>query len=65
MDAQKPKLDASMLGFGLGLDFVNNVIRKHHGSIKRNFPLKGIAVVTLTLPCKTSEFATEKIKNSY
>lgn len=47
----------SMPGFGLGLDFVENVIQKHHGTIERSIPAHGIATVTITLPCE--------ITNSY
>jgi CHASE2 domain-containing sensor protein/nitrogen-specific signal transduction histidine kinase len=42
----------SMPGFGLGLDFVDNVIQKHHGSIERAIPAHGRADVTVTLPCE-------------
>ncbi|PUE58443.1 hypothetical protein B9Z44_01820 [Limnohabitans curvus] len=43
-----------MLGFGLGLDFVDNVIHKHHGVIARNIPNNGVATVQVTLPCEIS-----------
>ena len=42
----------SMPGFGLGLDFVDNVVQKHHGTIERTIPTHGIATVTITLPCE-------------
>ena len=45
----------SMRGFGLGLDFVDNVIQKHHGTIKREIPSTGIATVTIALPCEIEE----------
>jgi signal transduction histidine kinase len=44
-----------MRGFGLGLDFVDNVIQKHHGTIKREIPSTGIATVTIALPCEIEE----------
>ena len=47
-----------MLGFGLGLDFVDNVIRKHQGVIARNIPKTGVATVRITLPCEISPEAT-------
>lgn len=47
-----PDLTPSMPGFGLGLDFVDNVIDKHHGSIDRHIPANGLATVTITLPCE-------------
>jgi CHASE2 domain-containing sensor protein/nitrogen-specific signal transduction histidine kinase len=45
----------SMPGFGLGLDFVDNVIHKHYGSIERSIPASGIATVKITLPCEISK----------
>ena len=47
-----PELTPSMPGFGLGLDFVDNVIDKHHGTIDRQIPANGVATVTITLPCE-------------
>lgn len=44
----------SMPGFGLGLDFVDTVIRKHHGTIVRNIPASGAAYVQMSFPCETS-----------
>jgi len=41
----------SMPGFGLGLDFVDTVIQKHHGHISREIPTQGTATVQITLPC--------------
>ena len=41
----------SMPGFGLGLDFVDTVIQKHHGHISREIPTQGTAIVRITLPC--------------
>jgi signal transduction histidine kinase len=52
-DAQNSShLIPSMPGFGLGLDFVDNVIQKHYGTIERRIPTHGIATVTITLPCE-------------
>lgn len=48
---QSLDLTPSMPGFGLGLDFVDTVIRKHQGTIERHIPASGIATVTITLPC--------------
>jgi signal transduction histidine kinase len=48
---QSLDLTPSMPGFGLGLDFVDTVIRKHQGTIERYIPPSGIATVTITLPC--------------
>lgn len=42
----------SMQGFGLGLDFINNVIQRHHGDIEKTIPTSGIATVRITLPCQ-------------
>ncbi len=44
----------SMPGFGLGLDFVDTVIRKHQGKITRHIPKSGKATVLITLPCTTA-----------
>lgn len=41
----------SIEGFGIGLNFVENVLRKHFGTIQRHIPKTGIATVTLRLPC--------------
>lgn len=41
----------SMPGFGLGLDFVDTVIQKHHGHISREIPTQGTANVRISLPC--------------
>ena len=42
----------SMPGFGLGLDFVDTVIRKHDGKLLRNIPEKqGTARIHIELPC--------------
>jgi signal transduction histidine kinase len=41
----------SMPGFGLGLDFVDTVIQKHHGHISREIPAQGTATVRISLPC--------------
>lgn len=43
----------SMPGFGLGLDFVDTVIRKHQGKITRHIPKSGKATLLITLPCTT------------
>jgi CHASE2 domain-containing sensor protein/signal transduction histidine kinase len=40
----------SMPGFGLGLDFVDTVIRKHQGSITREIPQHGMATIQISLP---------------
>ena len=45
---------STMPGFGIGLDFVENVIHKHQGHIVRHIPDHGIATVQLTLPCEIS-----------
>ena len=50
-----------MLGFGLGLDFVDNVIHKHQGVIARNIPENGIATVQITLPCEISSSHTQHL----
>ena len=44
-------LTDSIEGFGIGLNFVENVLRKHFGTIQRHIPKTGIATVTLRLPC--------------
>ena len=44
----------SMPGFGLGLDFVDTVIHKHQGSIRREIPQTGMATIAITLPCTTN-----------
>jgi CHASE2 domain-containing sensor protein/nitrogen-specific signal transduction histidine kinase len=56
VDAAIRSLDLipSMPGFGLGLDFVDNVIQKHHGTILRNIPGSGLASVQLNFPCEIS-----------
>jgi CHASE2 domain-containing sensor protein/signal transduction histidine kinase len=56
VDAAIGSLDLipSMPGFGLGLDFVDNVIRKHHGTIVRNITASGLASVQLNFPCEIS-----------
>jgi CHASE2 domain-containing sensor protein/signal transduction histidine kinase len=41
----------SMLGFGLGLNFVDTVLQKHQGLILRELPIDGLATVKITLPC--------------
>lgn len=42
----------SMPGFGLGLDFVDTVIRKHNGTLQRNIPeSQGIARIHIAFPC--------------
>lgn len=47
-------LTPSMPGFGLGLDFVDTVIHKHQGIIRRDIPQTGVANVVVTLPCTTN-----------
>ncbi len=44
----------SMPGFGLGLDFVDTVIHKHHGTITRNIPQNGMTTIVITMPCTSS-----------
>lgn len=53
VQTQPNKLDKSnsMEGFGIGLNFVENVLRKHFGSIQRHIPSSGTATVSLRLPC--------------
>lgn len=51
-DAAADDLVPSMPGFGLGLDFVSNVVRKHQGTITKRIPTSGMAMVVLTLPCE-------------
>lgn len=47
-------LTPSMPGFGLGLDFADTVIHKHHGQLVRHIPEKnGMALITISLPCST------------
>lgn len=48
-------LTPSMPGFGLGLDFVDNVIHKHHGDIQRDIPAQGVATIRIFLPCELAE----------
>ena len=55
LHAQSLDLTPSMPGFGLGLDFVDTVIRKHQGTIERHLPQSGIARVDITLPCLRDE----------
>lgn len=43
---------AKMQGFGLGLNFVENVIKRHSGSIEQSIPNTGIATVKISLPCE-------------
>lgn len=52
---QTTDLTPSMSGFGLGLDFVDNVIHKHQGLIERNIPQNGLATVKILLPCESSK----------
>jgi CHASE2 domain-containing sensor protein len=51
MPAGPQDLTPSMPGFGLGLDFVDTVIRKHHGRIERVIPAQGEAHIRIELPC--------------
>ena len=51
--AEATDLIPSMPGFGLGLDFVDNVIHKHHGYIERHIPQHGIATIRVSLPAST------------
>lgn len=37
--------------FGLGLLFVDTVVKRHQGNIERNIPVQGMALVQITLPC--------------
>jgi signal transduction histidine kinase len=46
---------SSMLGFGLGLDFVDTVMQKHNGTIRRDIPHSGIATITIILPCELED----------
>ncbi len=39
-------------GFGLGLAFVDTVVKRHRGSIERFIPKQGLARVRITLPCE-------------
>lgn len=48
-------LTPSMPGFGLGLDFVDNVIHKHNGVIQRDIPAQGVATIRISLPCELTE----------
>lgn len=49
--ASKAKIDDAMEGFGIGLNFVENVLRKHYGTIHRSIPTSGNATVSIRLPC--------------
>jgi len=50
------KTDEHLLaGFGLGLDFIDTVIYKHQGRIKRHIPTQGLANITITLPCEAAD----------
>ncbi len=51
IQANSADLIPSMPGFGLGLDFVDNVIQKHHGTITREIPQNGMATIRITIPC--------------
>jgi CHASE2 domain-containing sensor protein len=53
MTADATDLTPSMPGFGLGLDFVDTVIKKHHGSIERAIPTHGMATIRISLPVST------------
>jgi signal transduction histidine kinase len=51
-----PQTDEHLLaGFGLGLDFIDTVIDKHQGEIKRHIPLRGLATIIITLPCEAAD----------
>ncbi|WP_158235924.1 CHASE2 domain-containing protein [Limnohabitans sp. B9-3] len=51
-----PQTDEHLLaGFGLGLDFIDTVIDKHQGEIKRHIPLQGLATIIITLPCEAAD----------
>jgi signal transduction histidine kinase len=50
MTADATDLIPSMPGFGLGLDFVDTVIHKHQGSIRREIPQHGMATIQISLP---------------
>lgn len=51
-----PQTDENLLtGFGLGLDFIDTVIDKHQGRIKRHIPTQGLANITITLPCEAAD----------
>lgn len=45
-----------LTGFGLGLDFIDTVIIKHQGQIKRHIPTHGFANIIITLPCEAAFF---------
>ena len=53
VDGQSTAADLipSMPGFGLGLDFVDTVIHKHQGRIRRDIPHTGLATIEIELPC--------------
>lgn len=53
--SQALDLPTSIPGFGLGLDFVDNVVLKHKGSIHRDIPLDGVATVKINLPCEIAK----------
>ena len=42
-------------GFGLGLVFVDTVVKRHQGFIERTIPERGVAEVKVTLPCEVHE----------
>jgi K+-sensing histidine kinase KdpD len=44
-----------LAGFGLGLDFIDTVIEKHQGHIKRHIPTQGLAIIIITLPCEAAD----------
>jgi CHASE2 domain-containing sensor protein/signal transduction histidine kinase len=50
--ASADDLAPSMHGFGLGLDFVNQVVRKHQGTITQHIPPSGVATVVVMMPCE-------------
>ena len=52
--ANSQDMTPSMPGFGLGLDFVDTVIQKHHGTITRSIPDSGMATIRITLPCTSN-----------
>lgn len=56
VDEKLNQIEVENKGFGLGLNFIDQVIARHHGSITRHLPADGLgdlAMITIEIPCNS------------